>query len=83
MPENEIMFRFNQIELENSKNKNFKAGILKGLMAIQQYYLGKGDYTVALNYGEGTKENAIKLGDNKAFSSIYTYGDNICNVRYV
>ncbi|WP_407510558.1 hypothetical protein [Elizabethkingia anophelis] len=42
-------------------------------MAIQQYYLAKGDYTVALNYGEDTKENAIKLGDNKAFSSIYIW----------
>jgi len=88
LSENEVVSRFDKIALENLENKNFKevnelyhysvrknyeTGILKGLIAMQQYYLGKGDYTVALNYGEDARDNAIKLGDNKALSNIYMY----------
>jgi hypothetical protein len=88
LSEIEVEKRFNQIALKNLENenfkevntlyqysvsKNYKTGILKGLIAIQQYYLGKGDYTKALNYGEKAKENALKLDDNNALSNIYMY----------
>ncbi|WP_454060314.1 helix-turn-helix domain-containing protein [Elizabethkingia ursingii] len=88
LSESEVEVRFDQIVLENLENKNFKEvnalyhysvnknykkGVLKGLIAMQQYYLEKGDYTVALNYGEEAKENALKLGDNRALSNIYMY----------
>ncbi|AVF48118.1 MULTISPECIES: helix-turn-helix transcriptional regulator [Elizabethkingia] len=88
LSEIEVEKRFNQIALKNLENenfkevntlyqysvsKNYKTGILKGLIAIQQYYLGKGNYTKALNYGEKAKEKALKLDDNNALSNIYMY----------
>ncbi|WP_236709628.1 helix-turn-helix domain-containing protein [Elizabethkingia ursingii] len=87
LSENEIIQKYDQISISKSEskvsdinklyqyslNKNYKSGILKGLIALQRYYLAKSNYTLALNYGEKALESARKLNNNNALSDICMY----------
>ena len=59
LSENEVISEYDQISVNNlgnksfleinrlykySENKSYRLGILRGLMAMQQYYLGEGNY---------------------------------------
>lgn len=46
---------------EYSKNKRYKSGILRGLVALQRHYLLESNYILSLNYGHQAEELALKL----------------------
>ncbi|CAI9685289.1 helix-turn-helix domain-containing protein [Elizabethkingia anophelis] len=88
LSENEVISKYDQISVNNlgnksfleinrlykySESKSYRLGILRGLMAMQQYYLGEGNYEQSLNYSEKALENAKRLSNNDALSRIYMH----------
>lgn len=58
-------------------SKNYKPGILRGLVAFQRHFLTKGDYDASLDYGNKAEIMAKHLNNAKMLSIIYMQKGNI------
>ncbi len=89
LSESEVALRFDKIEVkdlrfktnigevkqlyEYSKNKRYKSGILRGLVALQRHYLLESNYILSLNYGHQAEELASKLKNYSILTATYMY----------